>query len=557
MSGLDFRKTLHRHAVRLGILVLVHSEAFYGDPMAYLRAIWAWVMGKKLRARLGLAPLLGGSRHAYDYWLAYQLSSEGLSPPTFGEGARIVALIAMQDIDDELRNLLALEGMEIQTIHDAAGLLAGNEGCDLWLLPMVAGDILAKGAGAKYRLAISNADQATNIIYADDDLINSLGKRHSPHFKPDWNAELFRHHDYCTGAAIVRASSVRAEHISSPEMQTDGWAKRVIQDGVESTADAGGEVVHVQEVLHHRQVRPLPKLPLADLQVGAEAQNSPSVSVIVPTRNHLDLIRTCLEGVANTEYDGRVEIIVIDNGSDDPATQDYLANLSPEFARVIRDDSPFNFAALNNRAVKESSRELLCFCNNDLEITDPQWLTKLVQQTMHPDVGAVGPQLLYPDGRIQHAGVVTGIGGAAAHAHRFLRPEQEGYFSRHNLPQFVTAVTAACMLVSRDKFEAVGGFDAARFAVSFNDVDLCLRLAEKGWKSFYEPRVQLVHHESISRGFDRDAEGAARQMREVAALQERWGTALEAKSAAGTPGSRDPYHHPQLSPLSEQFVVRI
>lgn len=171
----------------------------------------------------------------------------------------------------------------------------------------------------------------------------------------------------------------------------------------------------------------------------------------------------------------------------------------------------------------------------------------MATQALRDEVGAVGAQLLYPDGRIQHAGVVIGVGNAAGHAHRFLRPEDGGYFRRHSLPQFIAAVTAACLVVRRDRFLAVGGLDESRFKVAFNDVDLCLRLNAKGWQSLYEPRAVLVHHESVSRGHDRDPVGAARFANELAALQHIWETDQIV----------DPFHHPNLSRASEQFVVAL
>jgi GT2 family glycosyltransferase len=183
--------------------------------------------------------------------------------------------------------------------------------------------------------------------------------------------------------------------------------------------------------------------------------------------------------------------------------------------------------------------------NNDIEVLAPDWLTVMATQALRPEVGAVGAQLLYPDGRIQHAGVVIGVGNAAGHAHRFLQPEAEGYFRRHALPQFVSAVTGACLVVHREKFLAVGGLDEANFAVAFNDVDLCLKLNARGWQSFYEPRAVLVHHESVSRGLDTDPVGAARFAGELAALQRIWRTNEIV----------DPYHHPMLSRASEQFAL--
>ena len=185
--------------------------------------------------------------------------------------------------------------------------------------------------------------------------------------------------------------------------------------------------------------------------------------------------------------------------------------------------------------------------NNDIEVREAGWLATMATQALRPEVGAVGARLLYPDGRIQHAGVVIGVGNAAGHAHRFLHPDEEGYFQRHSLPQFTAAVTAACLVVEREKFLAVGGLNETDFAVAFNDVDLCLRLNQKGWQSLYEPRATLIHHESVSRGLDRDSVGSARFSGELAALKRLW----------KTDEIYDPYHHPHLSRASEQFAVAL
>jgi GT2 family glycosyltransferase len=183
--------------------------------------------------------------------------------------------------------------------------------------------------------------------------------------------------------------------------------------------------------------------------------------------------------------------------------------------------------------------------NNDVSMTDPDWLHHLVRQARKPEVGAVGARLHYPDGTVQHAGVVLGVGGGAAHAHRGLPPGEPGYFHRADLPQFVSAVTAACLVVKRDKFLAVGGLDEDAFAVAFNDVDLCVRLNAAGWQSLYEPRAQLLHHESKSRGTDLTPEKKARFAGELARLKQRW----------QTDQSVDPFHHPALSRFSDTFVI--
>jgi O-antigen biosynthesis protein len=304
-----------------------------------------------------------------------------------------------------------------------------------------------------------------------------------------------------------------------------------------------GSVTHIPAVLHHHAPRISPPGQIPPLRI---ADNLPPVSVIIPTRNRADLLRVCLEGLQTTAYP-HFEVIIVDNDSNEAETLAYLDRLKQQGIKVLRQPGPFNYSKINNKAVASAKGALICLMNNDIEVLAPDWLAIMATQAIRPEVGAVGAQLLYPDGRIQHAGVVIGVGNAAGHAHRFLRPEDEGYFRRHALPQFVSAVTAACMVVQRERFLAVGGLDEENFAVAFNDVDLCLRLNAKGWQSFYEPRAVLVHHESISRGHDTDPVGAARFAKEVAALQRIWRTNEIV----------DPFHHPNLSRASEQFALSL
>ena len=406
-----------------------------------------------------------------------------------------------------------------------------------WLMPIIAGDRLASGAAGAYRTAIADqglAEAPTRIVYADDDLSNRRNQRTAPHFKPDWNSELFRHFDYLTGACIVRARRKDIQELSG----THDWAQQLV-------IRAAGEGVpfHIREVLHHRRARIAPSGAAAPIVLRGDL---PPVTIVIPIRNRVDLLRTCLDGVAATDYPD-VEVIVVDNDSDDPQTLSYLAALDPARHRVVRHPGPFNYSAMNNRAVAGARGQLICLLNNDVEVLEPDWLATMAVQAMRKDVGAVGARLLYPDGRIQHAGVVIGVGNAAGHAHRFVHPDEEGYFRRHALPQFTTAVTGACLLVQRERFEAVGGLDEHNFAVAFNDVDLCLRLNQRGWQSLYEPRATLIHHESVSRGFDRDVAGAARFAGELAALQRIW----------KTDEIVDPWHHPHLSRAAERFTVMI
>jgi GT2 family glycosyltransferase len=523
----------------------VHWDAARHAPHAYMTALWWRLRRKRVRARAQFAPLLGSSPRAYRLWLSTEIRTLHVCQANIP----ILALIDARgrtetDGCDKTLHSLAAEGItalvigsaEITNLATAARSIDWHE--DPWLLPVGVGDIIAPGTADIYRQAITEAAASCRIIYADDDLIDAAGLRSAPHFKPDWNAELFRHFDYLTGACLVRASARDLVDLPATE-----WAARLI-DPIARAAQEEATPFHVREILHHRVTRPTPRA--IATPATSDPSTLPSTSVIIPTRNQLALLRTCLAGLETTDYPD-IEVIIVDNDSDDPATLAYLAALDRSRYRVIRHRGPFNFSVLNNRAAREAKGRLLCLLNNDIEVLAPDWLARMADQALRPDVGAVGARLLYPDGRIQHAGVVLGVGGGAAHAHRLLRPEEEGYFRRHSLPQFVSAVTAACLVVQAERFAAVGGLDETNFAVAFNDVDLCMRLNARGWQSLYEPRATLIHHESVSRGLDRDAIGAARLAGELAALKAAWGTG----------DCVDRFHHPELSPFSERFVVRL
>lgn len=539
----------HDKASRTALLrLVVHSEALFLEPVRYLSCLWWRVRGKRLRAQLGLAPVLGRTAHAYALW-----QSRHEAPAAGDELSNAPPIIALVEDGDGIAATLAslaAEGFEARVVNEAFDFGSINAQPDAWLMPLKSGDLLASGAGARYRGTAASVPAHTHVIYADDDLLTPNGRRCSPHLKPDWNSELFRHFDYLTGSAIVRAKS-----LAPSALAPQNWAAQLVAGALSTGEQPDEQAIHIRAILHHRRCRPAPRMPLEPVKPASADRSLPRVSVLVPTHNRHDLLSTCLDGLSRTIYPHKPEVIVIDNRSDDPATLEFLRTIDPAFARVVRDDSPFNFAAINNRAACEAQGELLCFLNNDVELTDPHWLIAMARQAVRADIGVVGAQLLYPDGLIQHAGVVIGIGGAAAHAHRLIDPHKPGYFHRHALPQFTSAVTAACMAVERAKFEAVGGFDAERFAVSFNDVDLCLRLAARGWQSLYEPRACAVHHESVSRGLDHDGPGAARQAREVQALQERWKTRLASFAETLESDASDPFHHPGLSRLSEHFVL--
>lgn len=536
--------------LRAKLWLRIQADAFLFDPLGYLQALGWRARGLRVRSRNRMAALAGRSPSAYAYWIACKeplLRTVGDDTVDEAPTATILPLIdcrnSMEGLDQTLRSLPP--GTHPVVIGGDAGagrttfariheLSASLKSAEVWVCPLSCGDRLALGALEAYSGAAAGAGKE-RLIYADDDLIDDAGNRCEPHFKPDWNPELFEHHDFLTGACVIAATREELR-----ELPNESWQAALVRRALER----GGAPIHLRHVLHHRRCRPEPVVPWSPQHWVIES--APSVTVIIPTRNRVELLRKCLEAVDEADYP-KLDVIVVDNESDEPDSLAFLDELRSRGVRIVRAGGSFNYSALNNLAVPHARGELLCFLNNDIETIERNWLGLLARQAVRPEIGAVGARLLYPDGTVQHAGVFLGIGGGAAHAHRFQRHDERGYFERARLPQRVSAVTGACMVVSRDKFASVGGFDEDDFPVAFNDVDLCLKLNQRGWQSFYEPRATLLHHESKSRGSDRAKANRGRFAKELAALKRKWGTDVE----------RDPFHHPHLSAFCEQFLIAV
>jgi GT2 family glycosyltransferase len=285
---------------------------------------------------------------------------------------------------------------------------------------------------------------------------------------------------------------------------------------------------------HLRIVRPAP-------------QPAPLVSLIVLTRDRVGLLRSCIEGLRSKTAYTALEIIIMDNDSRYAKTQSYLRGLQADpRVKVVAAPGPFNFSALNNAAGRLAKGSVLGFINNDIEVIEPDWLSELVSHAVRPEIGAVGARLLYATGLVQHAGVIVGLlGGLAGHAHRFFPADHLGYTHRLQTPQYLSAVTAACMIVERAKFEAVGGFDEKGFPIAFNDVDLCLRLRERGWENFWTPYATLYHKESASRAHDFSRARRAAYDRECQNFRTRWAHVI----------ADDPYYNPNLTRATEDFAL--
>lgn len=416
--------------------------------------------------------------------------------------------------------------------------------------------------------AIDNHPDA-GLIYSDEDKIDQSGQRYDPYFKPDWNPDLFLSHNMISHLGVYRTDLIR---------KLGGF-----REGYEGSQDydlalrcteqlAPRQIVHIPRVLYHWRSRPgstalagseknyallAGARALSDhfvrTQVSAKAElldfgmyraryalpfSDPLVSLIIPTHNGLNLIKQCIESIlAKTTYQN-YEILVVDNNSDDPDTLAYFASLAEnKQIRVLRDERPFNYSALNNAAVQQARGGYLGLVNNDIEVISPEWLDEMMGLAIQPGVGAVGARLWFPNDTLQHGGVITGIGGIANHSHKHLPRGHFGYFARAQLIQTLSAVTAACLVVKKSIFQEVGGLDETNLKVAFNDIDFCLRVREANYRNVWTPYAELYHHESATRGIEDTPEKQARFAKEVAYMHQRWGDQL----------LNDPAYNPNLT----------
>ena len=436
---------------------------------------------------------------------------------------------------------------------------------------------------ALYLLAdAAGSHPGADVIYADEDSIDAQGRVHDPVFKPDWNPDLFLSTNYLGRSCAIRRT--RALEVGGYRSTFEGSHD---YDLLLRVLAGKAGVPHVPFMICHRRTGegragdasaravqdflgaaavvepgPFPSTQHIRWQVPAP---EPLVSLLIPTRDGRRLLEPCVESLlARTAYRA-FEILIVDNGSREPDALDYLAALERRgVARVLRYDAPFNFSALNNFAVREARGDLVGLLNNDLEFVDPGWLGEMVSHAARQEVGAVGARLLYPDRTVQHAGVLLGIGGVADHLHKNLPADAPGYCGRAQLTQNFSAVTAACLVVRRETYQAVGGLDE-RYAVAFNDVDFCLRLRERGLRNVWTPFATVIHHESKSRGRENTLRKMLRFRGEMARLKSRWGKALLEDPAynpnltldarnlalAWPPRVRPPWRHVDRSALAE------
>jgi O-antigen biosynthesis protein len=411
---------------------------------------------------------------------------------------------------------------------DRVGVLDAGD-----LLPDYALAVLAE------RLA-GSADLA--VIYSDEDTVDADGAHRDPIFKPDWSPCLQAHAPYVGRLALVRADALDpGAGAVAALFHDDRTAVDRILAGVAPAA-----VGHVRRVLYHRPAGRAPAVASGPPRASAAGEKSawPMVGIVIPTRDRADLLAECVRGLKDkTDYPA-YEIVVVDNGSTAPDALALLRDLkSDPRLKVVERPGPFNFSGLSNDGAKATAAPVLAFVNNDVVVVDPGWLKPLVRFAVMPRIGVVGAKLLFPDGRLQHAGVVLGFGGIAGHLYRRMPADHPGYCNRLTTAHEVGAVTAACIAVERYKFEAVGGFDAENLPVDLNDMDLCLRISERGWASLWTPESVLVHLQSATRGIDPDPFVLYRQERTY--FVRRWAEKIR----------DDPYFHPALSLFAHEVAL--
>jgi O-antigen biosynthesis protein len=429
--------------------------------------------------------------------------------------------------------------------------------------------------------AVASAIQlrpSAQLLYSDEDKLSINGERCSPFFKPDFSPDLLYSQNYFSHLGVYRHELIRAVGGFRKGFEGSQDYDLVLRclERVEDFHD----VLHVAMVLYHWRMTESStasghaQKPYATDAAREALQNhfdnqglaakvsvlspgvyrhcwsltepAPLVSLIIPTRDGHDILRTCIESIVKRTTYPHYEILVVDNQSTCSQTLAYLAELSAAgIAKVLPYNHAFNYSAINNFAAQHAKGGLLGLINNDVEVISPDWLTEMVSHAMRPQIGCVGAKLYYPNDTIQHGGVVLGIGGVAGHSHKYYPRSAGGYFDRLRVVHNVSAVTGAVLMIRKNLFDLVGGLDDAQLAVAFSDVDLCLKVMAAGYRNVWTPFAELYHHESVSRKDEDTPEKKTRFRGECEIMQKRWATVI----------SNDPYYNLNLSLQREDYSL--
>jgi glycosyltransferase involved in cell wall biosynthesis len=473
-------------------------------------------------------------------------------------------LMNLAATDSRIKLMLREENGNISRATNSAANLATGE----FMAFLDNDDELTPDALAEVALYLAS-HQDCDFLYSDDDKIDEAGNRFSPQFKPDWSPELLLSYMYFSHLCVVRSSlfndiggirvgyegsqdydlalraTENARHVGHIPLILYHW--RVLpgstaQSGNAKPASIMAGLRAVQEAVDRRGINAKVYQPLwaESSGVGIFSLNFPNdgplVTIIIPTKNSFEILKLCIESLKRTTY-LNYNVLIIDNESDDPDTLRLMEQCGHRVIRIANPSGVFNYSYINNCAVKACDSDYVLFLNNDTEVNNPCWLSQMVGYARIQGVGAVGARLLYPDSRVQHAGIVHGYyKGMAGPACKLLPSWHNGYLSYAAVSRNYMAVTAACLLMPRKVFIDIGGFDESNFGVAYNDVDLCYRLVDKGLRCVYSAASELVHYEGYSRGYeDKPAEESAFKRKNLLRI--------------------DKYYNPNLSLESEQFEI--
>jgi len=435
-------------------------------------------------------------------------------------------------------------------------------------------DLLNKDALYKV-VEVLNKNKKLDLIYSDEDKIESKGNRCYPHFKPDFSPDTLLSLNYICHLVVARTKILK--NIGGFAVGLEGAQD---YDMLLRFTEKTKQIYHIPEVLYHwrmidgstaqkldnksyasdkgkkaiesalqrRGLEANVKKDVASTyyQVLYKIKQEPLVSIIIPTKDHADITEKCLKSVYEKTTYNNFEVILVNNRSEKKETFELFKQYKNKYNnfRVIDADMEFNYSKINNLAVSKANGEVIILLNNDTEIITPEWMTMLVGYATLPHVGAVGAKLLYPDNSIQHAGVILGLGGVAGHAYIGEKRDALGLYGRLRVPYDYGAVTAACLCIEKKKFEEVKGLDEEKLKVAFNDIDFNIKLLEKGYYNVLLPMVELYHFESKSRGLDTAPEKRERFKKEVLSMQHKWGEKL----------THDKFYNPNYS-LDGAFML--
>lgn len=475
-----------------------------------------------------------------------------------------IILVVAADQADSLRRRFRESNKRIQyyvvsigtavdnCFEDARQLASGDYVC-----VMSAGDTLAPNALAEMAECILRHPNI-DVIYCDEDCRSPLGLRHGLRLKPDWSPEMLLGFNYIGRLCLIRAAS----------LQMAGGFDARFEDAQEYEAllrvsEQTSHIRRIAQCLYHRRsgrssdfsytrgsgatpwreravrehlhrlghAATVATLPNGVHRVEWPIPNPPLVSIIIPTLNQPQVLKQCVEDLRQRTDYPRMEIILVDNGSTDAKVHDYYQELTDAgAATIIPFPKPFNYSEACNLGARHASGELLLFLNNDISIIERDWLTEMVRYATRPGVGCVGARLLYPNGLVQHAGVVVGLHGMVAHVNHREKQGLWTVFGSTDTYRDFLAVTGACQMIPRAVFDEVGGFDE-RFRIDFSDIALCLSIRRAGYRTVYSPYAALFHHESLTKGRSSPPED----------------TALFAFMVQEQGIIEDPYYHPALS----------